>query len=81
LRILAEKERQARDHIAGVAHLAKQHLDNALWRVSCLRDDVDQLGRAANPPPLEHRPEVVKRPKPQLGDYDPIVMPAAERAA
>jgi hypothetical protein len=79
MRVLVEDGRRERDRLAGVANLAKKHLDNAVWRISCFRDDIDQLDRAANPPPIEHRPEVVQRRKPEIGNYDRIVMP--ERAA
>jgi hypothetical protein len=52
-------------------------LENAEWRASCLRSDVEQIDLLQNPPPVERRPlEVVRRPKPQAEDgYDTIVMP------
>jgi hypothetical protein len=61
----------------GTAMKARRVLENAEWRVSCLRSDVEQIDLLQNPPPVEHRPlEVVRRPKPQAEDgYDTIVMP------
>ena len=60
----------------GTAMKARRVLENAEWRASCLRADVEQIA-LQNPQPVEHRPlEVVRRPKPQVEDgYDTIVMP------
>jgi hypothetical protein len=82
---LLERERQARTFAAGVAERARRELADGMWRASCLRLDIEQLDRFDHPPPPEHRPEIVKRPKPDLGTYDPIKMPpgavpAAENA-
>ena len=61
---------------ADAAHTrAKSALANIEWRVSCLRDDHDQLDRLINPPPMGGpRIEVVKRaPPPGPATVDPIV--------
>lgn len=78
---LLEEERQLLHEVRCALTRARREADNAEWRASYARDALEQLQRAENPPPLEHRPEVVERPKPNLGEgFDVIVFPA-ERAA
>jgi hypothetical protein len=40
-----------------------------------LRSDVEQIDLLQNPPPVEHRPEVARRPKPEPMETDIIIMP------
>jgi hypothetical protein len=76
---LLDDERLALRAANGAATKARLVLENAEWKVSCLRSDLEQIDLLENPPPIEHRPlEVVRRPKPQVEDgYDTIVMPTA----
>jgi len=60
----------------GAATRARVVFENAEWKASCLRSDVEQLNLLQNPPPVEHRPDVVKRQAPKVADdFDVIVMP------
>jgi hypothetical protein len=60
----------------GTAMKARRVLENAEWRASCLRSDVEQIDLLQNPPPVEHRPDVVKRQPPEVADnYDTIILP------
>jgi hypothetical protein len=72
---LLHSERQARDLAHGAAEKARRALRDGNWIVDCIRAGLDQLDRLENPPPVVRR-EVVKRPPPDLGSYDPIKMPA-----
>jgi hypothetical protein len=74
---MLQDERLALRKANGTATKARLVLENAEWRPSCLRSDVEQIDMLQTPPPIEHRPlEVVRRSKPQVEDgYDTIVMP------
>jgi len=72
---LLEDERLALRAANGTATKARLVLENAEWRASCLRSDVEQIDLLQNPPPVEHRPEVARRPKPEPMEADIIIMP------
>jgi hypothetical protein len=60
---------------------AKKELENCEWIIECRRDDLAQLHLMAELPKPPLIREVVKRQVPDNGDPDPIIMPAAVRAA
>jgi hypothetical protein len=74
---MLEDERLALRKANGAATKARLVLENAEWRASCLRSDVEQIDLLQNPPPVEHRPDVVKRQSPKVDDFEVIVMPTA----
>lgn len=78
---LLDEARQVRAQADGRRSLLKQLLANIEWRCECLRDDLVQLDRLINPPPIEGGPrlEVVKRPPPP--GPEAVVFPAGHPTA
>jgi hypothetical protein len=71
-----EAERRARDKANAAAERARREVANCEWRVGSLRGDIQQLTALEKPPLLvAPRPEIVRRPKSDLGEFDPIVVP------
>ena len=76
LRRLLDEELQLMRVSNTAATRARLALENAEWKASCRRDDLAQIDLLQNPPPVEHRPDVVKRQPPKVADdFDVIVMP------
>jgi hypothetical protein len=67
-------ERQALRAANGAATRARLALENAEWSAACRRDDLEQIELLQNPPPAEHRPEVVKRGQPKIDDIGDVIL-------
>jgi hypothetical protein len=82
LQQIVDEARQVCDRADSQATLAKALLANIEWRVSCLRDDLDQLDRLLHPGPIEGGPrvEVVKRAPPGPTEVEIITFPAGHPA-
>jgi hypothetical protein len=79
---LLEAEQSRLNQVRAAMMRARRDVETAEWNASSARLALEQLQRAQSPPPLEHRPmEVVPRPKPDIGTFDSIVMPAEKTAA
>jgi hypothetical protein len=78
---LLEEQRQLLHTVRCTLTRARREVATAEWRAAAAREALDQLQRAENPPPIEHRPEVVKRQPPDLGpEHDVIVFPGGKAA-
>jgi hypothetical protein len=73
---LFDEARRRRDIVDAAEVRARMDLAELERRVASLADDLSQADRALNGVPLEHRPEVIKRPTPGPEFVDPIVFPS-----
>jgi hypothetical protein len=72
---MLEDERQVMRTANAAATQARLAVENAEWAAACRREDLAQIDLPQNPPPSEHKPEVIKRQPPQIDIGDAIVFP------